>query len=174
MLALHGFAAGFLRAVQVPGGGQALVQQRQPVHGSLTAVPIHKRSNGSRPERQNVFQFQQREAAEADRRLVHERIGVRKVAFERRFNGWEGFLIKTQHQFLGRRRAKDFVEENLQAGVRHRFQAQRRFAHFADALAQGSGVFGAEVRMMAEGHLEFVIGSAVMRAVKSCWSRLKA
>ena len=39
---------------------------------------------------------------------------------------------------------------------RARLEAQRRLAHFADALAQRRDVFGAEMGVQAESHLEFV------------------
>ena len=61
-----------------------------------------------------------------------------------------------QDQFFGRRRGKNLVEENLQVRIRHHFEPQRRFAHFADAFAQSGDVLGAEVRVQAETHFQLV------------------
>ena len=40
--------------------------------------------------------------------------------------------------------------------MRHSFKAQRRLAHLSDPFAQCGNVFGAEMRMQAETHLQFV------------------
>jgi hypothetical protein len=40
----------------------------------------------------------------------------------------------------------------------HLIKAQRWFAHFADALAQGGDMFGAIMGVQAESHLELVDG----------------
>ena len=82
----------------------------------------------------------------------------RRCSFEGGLQRGHGLLVKTKDQFLGGRRAEDFVEEDLQVRVRHGLQAQRGLAHFADPLAQRGGVFGAEMRVEAEGHLEFIDG----------------
>ena len=63
-----------------------------------------------------------------------------------------------EDQFLGRRRAEDFVEEDLQVRIGHGLETERWLAHFADPLAQRGGVLGAEMRMQAEAHLEFLDG----------------
>ena len=80
------------------------------------------------------------------------------MLFERGLQRGNGLLVKPEEQFLRRRRAEDFVEEDLQVRIGHGFEAERRLAHFADALAQRGDVFGAEMRVEAEAHLEFVDG----------------
>ena len=82
----------------------------------------------------------------------------RRWLFERGFQRGHGLLVKAEDQFLGRRRAEDFVEEDLQVRVGHGLEAQRRLAHFADPLAQSGDVLGAEMGVEAEAHLEFVDG----------------
>ena len=56
-------------------------------------------------------------------------------------------LVDPRTQFFGGWRAQDFVKEDLQDWVGDLLQAQRRLAHFADALAQRGGVLGAKVGM---------------------------
>ena len=90
--------------------------------------------------------------------MVRQRVGVPQVPFEGGFQRGHGLLVKAEEQLLRRRRAEDFVEEDLQVRVGHGFEAQRGLAHFADPLAQRGGVFGAEMRVEAEAHLEFVEG----------------
>jgi hypothetical protein len=105
---------------------------------------------------QHVAQFQQREAAESDCGMVGQRVGVPQVPFESGVQGGNGLFVKAKDQFLGRGGAEDFVEEDLQVRVRNGLEAQRRLAHFADPLAERGGVFGAEMRVEAKTHLEFV------------------
>ena len=107
-------------------------------------------------ELQHVVQFQQGEAAKPHAGMIGQRVGVLQVPFEGGLQRGNGLLVKAEDQFLGRRRAEDFIEENLQVRVGHGLEAQRRLAHFADPLAQRGGVFGAEMRVEAEAHLEFI------------------
>ena len=64
--------------------------------------------------------------------------------------------VNPNDQFFSSRRGLDFVEEKLEVCIRDGFEPERRFAHFAHALAQGRDVLGAEVSVQAERHLEFV------------------
>ena len=66
--------------------------------------------------------------------------------------------VQTEEQFLGRRRRENFVEEDLQRGVGKRIEAERRFAHFSHALAQGCGMLCAVMRVQREDHLQLVDG----------------
>ena len=109
-------------------------------------------------ELQHVAQFQQGKAAEADGGMVGQWIGVPQVPFEGGLQRGHGLFVKAKNQFLGRRGAEDFIEEDLQVRVRHSLEAERRLAHFADPLAERGGVFGAEMRVEAEAHLEFIEG----------------
>jgi hypothetical protein len=56
------------------------------------------------------------------------------------------------------RRGQDLVEEQPQLIVRDLVEAERRMAHFGDALAEGGDVLGAEMGVEAERHLDFVDG----------------
>ena len=68
----------------------------------------------------------------------------------------KGLVIKPQDQFLSRWRAKDFVEEDFEVRIGHHVQPQWRLAHLTDPLTQRGDVFGAQMRVQAEAHLEFV------------------
>jgi hypothetical protein len=88
--------------------------------------------------------------------MVGQRVGLPQVPFEGSLQRREGLFVQAQEQFLRRRRAEDFVEEDRQVRLGHRFEPEWRLAHFADSLAERAGVFGAEMRVEAEAHLEFV------------------
>ena len=90
--------------------------------------------------------------------MVGQRVGIPQVPFEGGVQRGDGLVVKSEDQLLGCGRGEDFIEEDLQVRVGNGLEAQRRFAHFADALAEHGGVFGAEMRVEAEGHLEFVDG----------------
>ena len=105
---------------------------------------------------EHVFQFQQRETAEADGGGVGKEIGGGDVVLHRALQGGNGFAVKTGQQFRCRRRAQDFIEKNLQIFVGHDVQAQGRFAHFADPFAERIDVFGAKISVQTEAHFEFV------------------
>ena len=90
--------------------------------------------------------------------MVRQRVGVPQVPFEGGFQRRNGLFVKAEEQLLRRRRAEDFVEEDLQVRVGHGLEAERWLAHFADPLAQRGGVFGAEMGVEAEAHLEFIDG----------------
>ena len=111
-----------------------------------------------RAKLQHVLQFQQGKAADADAGVIGQRIGVPQMLFEGRLQRGQGLLVEPEDQFVGGRRAQDFIEEDLQVRVGHGFEAQRRLAHFADALAQGGDMFGAEMGVEAEAHLELIDG----------------
>ena len=148
------------RGVSVPSSPPAAARQssssdsqsaRRWRHGV-----VHQRGDALRAEPQHVVQFQQGEAAEADGGMIGQRVGVPQMPFEGGFQRGNGLFVKPEEQFLSRRRAEDFVEEDLQVRVGHGLEAQRRLAHFADPLAERGGVFGAEMRVEAEAHLEFI------------------
>ena len=73
-----------------------------------------------------------------------------------RLQGRQCLQVHAQQQLGGRRRIEDLVKAEFQILVRHRLEAQRRFAHFTDAPAQGGYVLGAVVGMQAETHFELV------------------
>jgi hypothetical protein len=62
--------------------------------------------------------------------------------------GGQGLFVEADQQFGRGRRRQHLVEEDAQGGVRHRFEAQGRLAHLADAAAQGGGVLGAQVAVV--------------------------
>ncbi len=66
------------------------------------------------------------------------------------------FVVDPEQQLCARWRGEDFIEEDLEGGIRHGFESERRLAHFADALAQGADVLGAVMRVQRKGHLQFV------------------
>ena len=90
--------------------------------------------------------------------MIHQRVGVSQVKFQRGFQRRNGLFVKAEDQFLGRRRAEDFVEEDFQVRVGHGLEAERGLAHFADPLAESRSVFGAEMGVEAEAHLELING----------------
>jgi len=92
--------------------------------------------------------------------LVGEVIGIAYVIFEGGFNSRERFFVQAEDKFFCGGSGEDLVKEYFEIGIGNRFKAERWLAHFTDALANGGGVFGAEVGVEAEGHFEFVKGFA--------------
>ena len=73
-----------------------------------------------------------------------------------RVQGRHRLFVDAEQQCCRGRRGEDLVEENLQVGIGHVFQAERRLAHLADALAQRLHVLRAKISMMREPGLELV------------------
>jgi len=90
--------------------------------------------------------------------MVDQGIGLIQMALERDFERGQGFLVKAGNQFRGARRSEELIEENFQARVGNSLKAQWRFAHLADALAQGRNMLSAKVGMKAKSHFQFVNG----------------
>ena len=109
-----------------------------------------------RPKTEEVVYFQQSKSADAYRRLIGQGIGVCDMSFQGDLKSGQRLFVQAENQLLGCWRRKDLVKENLQIDIRDHFQAKRRFAHFANPLAQGRPVFGAEVGVQAESHFQFV------------------
>src|SRR6185437_8386383 len=99
---------------------------------------------------------EQSEPADARGWLVRQGVGVRQVAFQRSFQGWQRLFIKAQNQLLRCWRGQDFIKQDLKARVRNDVEAERGFAHFTNPLPERCRVFGTEIRLQAEAHFEFV------------------
>ena len=65
-------------------------------------------------------------------------------------------LVKTGQQFERRWCGANFVKKRGEMFVGDRLEAERRFAHFADALAPAGHMLRAEMRVQREGHFQFV------------------
>src|SRR5258705_11840508 len=83
-------------------------------------------------------------------------IGVAQMMLQSDFERRQGLFVNAENQLFGGWSRENFVKEDFEVAVRNGFEAERRFAHFANALANGGSVFGAEGGMKAEGHFEFV------------------
>ena len=94
---------------------------------------------------QHVAHFEQRKAAQANRRLVNERVRVGDMAFQRGLQSGQCLLVKAEHQFFRHGGGENFIEENFEARVRDEFEAERRFAHFAHPASQRGDVLGAKM-----------------------------
>ena len=88
--------------------------------------------------------------------MIGQRVGVPQVSFERGLQRGNGLLVEPEQQLLRGGGAEDFIEEDFEVRVGHGIEAERGLAHFADPLAQRGDVFGAEMRVQAEAHLEFI------------------
>jgi hypothetical protein len=106
----------------------------------------------------HLLDFQQGKAANAHRRMIRQRIGIREVSVQGRLKRRKNFLVNAQEQLFGASRGEHFVAEDRQSRMRDFVQAQGRFAHFAHTFAQSADVFRAIVSVQAESHLEFVDG----------------
>ena len=119
---------------------------------------VNETGDGLRAELVGVGDFEEREAAQAHTGMVGEVIGLGEVLFQGGLEGGHGVFVQAEDERGGVGRGEDFIEENLQRGVRDNVEAEGRFTHFADAFAERGGVFGAKMGVEAEGHLEFVNG----------------
>jgi hypothetical protein len=88
--------------------------------------------------------------------MICQHVGVLNVPFQCSLQRWHCFFIKPQNQFLRRWCTQNLIEKDFEIRARDRFQTQGRFAHFTDALAQGSDMLGAIMRVQAESHFELV------------------
>ena len=78
------------------------------------------------------------------------------MLFQRSFESRQRFFVQSQHQFLRAGGRQNLIKENLQGGMGRFFQSERWLAHFADALAKGGHMFGAQMCMVTETHLQLV------------------
>src|SRR5438045_3358840 len=120
---------------------QSFLEKRNPIVHGLARSVIHQSSNRLRSELQEVLNLKQREAADANGRIIHQWIGVLQVTFDGGFERRNGAAIKTNHEFLRRWSGQNFVKENLQVRIGHGFQPKRRLAHLTDSLAQRGSMF---------------------------------
>src|SRR5205823_12224008 len=103
-------SGGCLCPVESPGGRQTIIEQRQPVSRTLTDRVVNQTGDALRAKLQHVLDFEQGEAADANRRVVGQQIGVGQVSFQGGLQRRQGLLVKAEDQFFGRRSAKDFIE----------------------------------------------------------------
>ncbi len=109
-------------------------------------------------EVEEVFKFEEGEAADAGGGGVRERVSVLAVLAQSLVQGREGDVVKAEGELRGVRGGLDFVEEDVEGGVGEGLKAEGGIAQFADSLPEGVGMFGAEVGVIAEGGFEFVAG----------------
>ena len=117
---------------------------------------INQARDSGRAKFEHVVELKQRKATKTNRWLIRKMIGIAQVMFESRFESRHCHLIQAEDKFFGGGSGEDFVEEHFEIWLGNGFEAERRFPHFADTLANGRGVFGAKVRVVAERHFEFV------------------
>jgi hypothetical protein len=104
----------------------------------------------------HFLDFDERELDDAHAWGVGERISVLAMFGEGGAEDGQGRGVDPKEEFFGGGRALDFVEENFEGGIGRDVEAEGRFAHFADALAQRRDVLGAAVGVEREGHLQLV------------------
>src|SRR5262249_2772195 len=138
-------------AIKSSRGSQAIVQKLEPLLCSFVRGLINETSDGLRPKFKHLVQLQQRKATKPNARLICERICIFDVLLHRSAEHWDSLAINPKHQLFGRRRRQNLIEENLQRLVRNLFEAERRFAHFADTLTERTDMLGAKMRVQAEG-----------------------
>jgi hypothetical protein len=105
-----------------------------------------------------ILHLEEGESAEAIGGRVGEWIGLFWMTLQGANEGGYGFFVEAEEQRLGAGGGEDLVEKDLEVWIGNGFEAERRFAHFADAFTEFGNVFGAVMGVEAESGFEFVDG----------------
>src|SRR5437588_1985504 len=94
--------------------------------------------------------FNQSKTTQANAWVIGKFVCVLDVLLEGLLDSGQGFFVNAEKKLFSGRSRENFVEENSQAVIWNRFEAEWRLAHFTDAFAESRDVFGAIVRVQTK------------------------